>query len=57
MSAYDQKSALLATARGESDVTAMTFATTWKAVGDQGGKLIAVMVASPKRLPQAPDVP
>lgn len=49
--------ALLATARGEADATAMTFATTWKAVGDQGGKLIPVMVASQKRVPSAPNVP
>ncbi len=49
--------AILAAARGESDASALTFATMWKAVGDQQGKIIPVMVASQKRLPQAPDVP
>jgi tripartite-type tricarboxylate transporter receptor subunit TctC len=49
--------AILAAARGESDASALTFATMWKAVADQQGKIIPVMVASQKRLPQAPDVP
>lgn len=48
---------VLAVARGEADGSALTFGTMWKAVGDQQGKLIPIMVASQKRIPQAPDVP
>ncbi len=48
---------VLAVARGEADASALTFATMWKAVGDQQGKLIPILVTSQKRVPQAPNVP
>ncbi len=48
---------LLAVARGETDASSYTFATSLTQVQAMKGKLIAALVTDSKRSPEAPDVP